>query len=85
MTHQPTQLLSRVVSGPVCVCVISLQLDSLLHSSLVPDCLVGSMPPYYSTVELGWVMCHGLKGGSMGQPLISYSYQLLMLLYISLQ
>ena len=23
--------------------------------------LVGSRPPYDSTVELGWLMCHGLK------------------------
>ena len=61
MTHQPTQLLSLVGLGPVGVCVIGLQLDFLLHSSLVPDCLVGSGPPYNSTVELGWVMCHGLK------------------------
>ena len=30
-----------------------------LHSSLIPDCLVGSGPPYDSTVELGWVMCQG--------------------------
>ena len=42
MTHQPTQLLSRVRSGSVDICVIGLQLDFLLHSSLVPDCLVGS-------------------------------------------
>ena len=60
MTHQPTQLLSWVSSGPVGVCVVGLQLDFLLRSSLVPDCLVGSRPPYDSTVELGWVMCHGL-------------------------
>ena len=62
MTHQPTQLLSWVGSGPVGVCVIGLQLEFLLHSSLVPDCLVGSGPPYDSTctVELGWVMCHSL-------------------------
>ena len=40
MTHQPTQLLSRVGSGPVSVCV-----DFLLHSSLILDCLVGSGPP----------------------------------------
>ena len=61
MTHQPTQLLSLVRLGPVGICVIGLQLDFLCHSSLVPDCLVGSGPPYDSTVELGWVMCHGLK------------------------
>ena len=61
MTHRPTQMLSRVGSGPVGVCVIGLQLDFLLHSSLVPDCLVGSRRPYDSTVELGWVMCYGLK------------------------
>ena len=61
MTHQPTQLLSRVGSGPVGICVIGLQLEFSLHSSLVPDCLVGSGPPYDSTVELGWLMCHGLK------------------------
>ena len=60
MSHQPTPLLSRVRSGPVGVCVIGLQLDFLLHSSLVPDCLVGSRPSYDSTVELGQVMCHGL-------------------------
>ena len=62
MTHQPTQLLSRVWSGPVGVCVIGLQLDFALHSSLIPVCLVGSRPPNDSTVELGWLMCHGLKG-----------------------
>ena len=61
MTHQPTQLLSRVGSGPVGVCVIGLQLDFFLHSSLIPDCLVGSGPTYDSTVELGRVMCQGLK------------------------
>ena len=61
MTHQPTQLLSRVWSGPVGICVIGLQLDFFLHSSLFPDCLVGSGPTYDSTVELGWVMCHGLN------------------------
>ena len=61
MTHQPTQLLSRVGLGPVGMCVIGLQPDFFLHSSLIPDCLVGSRPPYDSTVELGWVMCHGLK------------------------
>ena len=44
------------------VCVIGLQLDFLLHLSLIPDSLVGFRPPYDSTVELGWVMCHGLKG-----------------------
>ena len=60
MTHQPTQLLSWVGLEPVGVCVIGLQLESLLHSSLVPDCLVGSGPPYDSTVELGLVMCHSL-------------------------
>ena len=60
MTHQPTQLLSRLGSGPVGVCVMGLQLDFLLHSSLVPDCLVRSRPPYDSTVEFGQVMCHGL-------------------------
>ena len=59
-THQPSQLLSRVGLGPVGICVIGLQLNFLLHSSLVPDCLAGSGPPYDSTVELGWVMCHGL-------------------------
>ena len=58
MTHQPTQLLSWVESGPVGICVIGLQLDFFLHSSLIPDCLVGSGPTYDSTVELGWVMCH---------------------------
>ena len=60
MTHQPTQLLSRVWSGPVGVCVIGLQLNFPLHSSLVPDNVVGIRPPYDSTVELGWLMCHGL-------------------------
>ena len=30
------------------------------YSSLIPDCLVGSRPPYDSTVELGWLMWHGL-------------------------
>ena len=58
MTHQPTQLLSRVGLGTVGVCVISLQLDFVLHSSLIPDSLVGFSPPYDSTVELSWVMCH---------------------------
>ena len=52
MTHQPTQLFE---SGPVGVCVLGLQLEFLLHSSLVPDCLVGSGPTYDSTVELGVV------------------------------
>ena len=33
----------------------------LLHSNLIPDSLVGFTTPYSSTVELGWVMCHGLK------------------------
>ena len=61
MTPQPTQLLSRVWSGPVGICVIGLQLYFPLHSSLIPDCLVGSGPTYDSTVELGWLMCHGLK------------------------
>ena len=45
MTHQPTQLLSLVGLGPVGVCVIGLQLDLFLHSSLIPDYLVGSRPP----------------------------------------
>ena len=60
MTHQQTQLLSRVGSERLGVCVMGLQLDFLLLSSLMPDCLVGSRPPYDSTVESGWVMCHGL-------------------------
>ena len=60
MTHQPTQLLSRVWSGPVGICVTGLQLDFCLHSSLIPGCLVGSGPTYDSTVELGWLMCLGL-------------------------
>ena len=59
MTHQPTQLLSWFGSGPVGVCVMGLQLEFLLQSSLVPDCLVGSRPPYDPTVELGLVMCPG--------------------------
>ena len=46
MTHQRTQLLSWVWSGQVGACGIGLQFDSLLHFSLVPDCLVGSRPPY---------------------------------------
>ena len=70
MTHQPTQLLSQVGSGSVGICVIGLQLDFLLHSSLVPDCLVGSGLPYDSTVELGWLMCHGLKTLSMHNPIL---------------
>ena len=41
MTHQPTQLWSRVKSGPVGICEIGLQLDFLLYSSLVSDCWVG--------------------------------------------
>ena len=61
MTNQPTQLLSRVGSGRVGICVRGLQLNVFLHSSLIPDCLVGSGPTYDSTVELGWVMCRGLK------------------------
>ena len=60
MAHQPTQLLSRVWSGTVGVCVIGLQLNFLLHSSVIPNSLVGFRPPYDSTVELGWVMCRGL-------------------------
>ena len=56
MTHQPTQLLSRIGSGLVGVCVIGLQLYFFLHSSLIPDSLVGSRPPYDSTVELGWLI-----------------------------
>ena len=70
MTHQPTQLLSRVGSGSVRICVIGLQvqLDFFLHSSLIPDCLVGSGPPYDSTVELGWLMCHGLYTEDAGLP-----------------
>ena len=60
MTHQPAQLLSRVRSGPVGIYVMALKLDLFLHSSLIPDCLVGSGPTYDSTVELGWLMCHGL-------------------------
>ena len=60
MTHQPTQLLSRGWSGPIGVCVIGLQLDFFHQFSLIPDCLVGSRPTYDSTVELGWLMCHGL-------------------------
>ena len=28
--------------------------------SLISDRLVGSRPPYDSTVELGWLTCHGL-------------------------
>ena len=60
MTHKPTQLFSLVWSGQVGVCVIGLQLDFLLHSSLIPDSLVGFRPPYDSTVELGGVICHGL-------------------------
>ena len=56
------QLLSRVGLGPVGVCVIGLQLECVLHSSLIPDNLVGSRPPYDSTVELGWLMCQGDKG-----------------------
>ena len=38
--------------GPVGVCVIGLQLDFLLYSSLISDCLVGSRPLYNSTLEL---------------------------------
>ena len=53
-----TQLLSWV--GRIGVCVIGLQLDFFHLSSLIPDRLVGSRPPYDSTVELGWLMCHGL-------------------------
>ena len=32
--------------GTICVSVIGLQLDLSLHSSLIPDGLVGSRPPY---------------------------------------
>ena len=31
------------------------------HSSLIPDSLARSRPAYDSKVELGWVMCRGLK------------------------
>ena len=58
MTHQPTQLLSQVGLGPVGICVMGLQLNFFLHSSLIPDCLVGSGPTYDSTVELGDVSWH---------------------------
>ena len=47
----------------------SLQLDFSLHSSLVPDNLVGIRPPYDSTVELGWLMCHG-RGWGWGGGLV---------------
>ena len=55
MTHQQTQLLSRVGSGPVGVCVIGLQLEFFLHSSLIPDVSVGARPP--TTQQLSWVGC----------------------------
>ena len=61
LTFLGTQLLSWVRSGPVGVCVIGLQLDFFLHSSLIPNCLVGSGPTYDLTVELGWLMCHGRR------------------------
>ena len=48
---------------------MGLQLDFFLHFSLIPDCLVGSGPTYDSTVELGWVMCHGLKRGILVQDI----------------
>ena len=66
MTHQPTELLSRVGSGPVGVCVTGLQLDFFLHSSLIPDDLVGSRPPYDSTVEQGRIQDFGNGGGGGG-------------------
>ena len=52
MTHQTTQLF-RVGSGSVGICAIGLQLDVLLYSSQVPDCLVGSRP--LTTKQLSWV------------------------------
>ena len=79
MKHQPTQLLSRVWSGPVGVCVIGLQLDFLLHSSLISDHLVGFRRPYDptvpSTVELGGVMCHGLKA-KRSVPILNFIFRL---------
>ena len=47
----------------MCVCVMALQLDVFLHSSLIPDSIFGFNPPYRydTTVDLGWMMCHGLK------------------------
>ena len=60
-----TSINSKVESGRVgtsrCICVIGLQLFYLLHFSMISNCLDGFRPPYDSTVELGWVMCHGLQ------------------------
>ena len=55
--------LSWVESGPVGVCVIGLQLDFPLHSSLVPDNLVDIRPSYDSTVglvDVSWPYDRGL-------------------------
>ena len=53
VTHQPTEMLSQVELGPVVVSVKGLQLDVLLHSGLVHDCLFGTRPAYNSTVKFG--------------------------------
>ena len=52
MTHQTTRLNCSVGLKGVGVCVIGLQLDFPLNSSLIPDRLVGSRPPYDSLVGL---------------------------------
>ena len=44
MPHQPTRLNCWVGSGPVCICVMVLQLNFLYHSSSIVDCLVGLRP-----------------------------------------
>ena len=52
MTHQPPQLSCWVVSEPVCVCVMSFQLNLVLHNSLIPNSLVGFRP--FTTPEIIW-------------------------------
>ena len=61
MKHQPTRLNCRVGLEGVGVSVIGLHLNLSLRPSLITDRLVGSRPPYDSTVELGWMMCHCLN------------------------
>ena len=80
MTHQPTQLLSLVKLEPVGVYVIGLQLDFSNHFSLIPDCFVGSRPPYDSTVELGWLMCHGLYS-PVNLHSLYYTFKMMALIY----
>ena len=54
MTHQPTQLLSRVGSGPVGVCVIGVQLDFPFRSIVYfPTVWLGLGSPM--SQQLSWV------------------------------